>query len=87
VVLLAGMLAPRNYGPLYAEAFDPIYPELAAAHEVLLYPFILEGVATNPALKQADGMHPTAAGVDVMVNGMLPKVEELIARVRATKGG
>jgi acyl-CoA thioesterase-1 len=85
-VLLAGMLAPRNYGPAYAEAFDPIYPELATAHGVLLYPFILEGVAGVPALNQGDGLHPTAAGVDVMVNGMLPKVEELIARVRAAKG-
>jgi acyl-CoA thioesterase-1 len=86
-VLLAGMLAPRNYGPDYVKAFDPIYPELAAAHDVILYPFILEGVAGIPALNQGDGMHPTAAGVDVMVKGMLPKVEELIARVRTAKGG
>lgn len=84
-VLLVGMLAPRNYGPEYAKAFDPIYPELAAAHGVLLHPFILEGVAGNPALNQSDGMHPTAAGVDVMVKGLLPKVEELLARVRAGK--
>jgi acyl-CoA thioesterase-1 len=81
-VLLAGMLAPRNFGPDYARTFDPIYPELAAAHDVLLYPFILEGVAGERALNQADGMHPTATGVDVMVKGMLPKVEELIAKVR-----
>ena len=85
-VLLAGMLAPRNLGPDYAKAFDPIYPELAAAHDLILYPFILEGVAGNSALNQGDGIHPTAAGVDVMVQGMLPKVEELIARVRAGKG-
>ena len=86
-VLLAGMLAPRNYGPDYARAFDPIYPELAAAHDLILYPFILEGIAGVPALNQSDGIHPTAAGVDVMVKGLLPKVEELIARVRAAKGG
>ena len=85
-VLLAGMLAPRNLGPDYAKAFDAIYPELAAAHDLILYPFILEGVAGNSALNQGDGIHPTAAGVDVMVRGMLPKVEELIARVRAGKG-
>jgi len=84
-VLLAGMLAPRNYGPEYVKAFDPIYPELAAAHDVILYPFVLEGVAGISGLNQADGLHPTAAGVDVMVKGMLPKVEELIARVRAAK--
>ena len=85
-VLIAGMLAPRNLGPDYAKAFDPIYPELAAAHDLILYPFILEGVAGNSALNQGDGIHPTAAGVDVMVRGMLPKVEELIARLRAGKG-
>ncbi len=85
-VLLAGMLAPRNLGPDYAKAFDAIYPELAAAHGLILYPFILEGVAGERTLNLSDGIHPTAAGVDVMVKGMLPKVEELIARVRAAKG-
>jgi acyl-CoA thioesterase-1 len=82
-VLLAGMLAPRNLGPDYVNAFDPIYPELAAAHGLILYPFIVEGVAGDRALNQADGIHPTAAGVDVMVKGLLPKTEELIAQVRA----
>jgi acyl-CoA thioesterase-1 len=84
-VLLAGMLAPRNLGPDYAKAFDPIYPELAAAHDLILYPFILDGVAGNAALNQGDGLHPTAAGVDVMVSRMLPKAEELVAQVRASK--
>src|SRR5262245_12367884 len=82
-VLLAGMLAPRNFGPDYVAAFDAIYPELAAQHGLVLYPFILEGVAGDKALNQADGIHPTAAGVDIMVNGLLPKAEELLARVRA----
>jgi acyl-CoA thioesterase-1 len=82
-VMLVGMLAPRNLGPDYARSFDPIYPELAAAYDVVLYPFILDGVAGDRALNQADGMHPTAAGVDVMVERMLPKVEELLARVKA----
>jgi acyl-CoA thioesterase-1 len=85
-VLLAGMLAPRNLGPDYAKAFDPIYPDLAAAHDLVFYPFIVEGVAGDPALNQADGIHPTAAGVDVMVSRMLPKAEELVARVRAARG-
>jgi len=84
-VLLTGMLAPRNFGPDYVRAFDAIYPELAAAHDLILYPFILEGVAGDRALNQPDGLHPTAAGVDVMVQGMLPKVEELVARVKAAK--
>jgi len=82
-VLLAGMLAPRNLGEDYAKAFDPIYPELAAAHGLILYPFIAEGVAGERALNQADGIHPTAAGVDVIVARMLPKAEELIARVKS----
>jgi len=82
-VLLAGMLAPRNYGEDYVKAFDPIYPELAAAHGLILYPFIVEGVAGDRALNQADGIHPTAAGVDIIVKGLLPKAEELVARVKA----
>jgi acyl-CoA thioesterase-1 len=85
-VLLAGMLAPRNFGPDYAKAFDPIYPELAAQHGLILYPFILEGVAGDKALNQGDGIHPTAAGIDVMVKGLLPKAEDLVARVRAARG-
>jgi acyl-CoA thioesterase-1 len=84
-VLLAGMLAPRNLGADYAKAFDPIYPELAAAHDLLFYPFIADGVAGDPALNQADGIHPTAAGVDVIAGRMLPKVEELVARVKGGK--
>ena len=62
--------------------FDAIFPELAAKHAVLLYPFLLDGVAAQAALNQRDGIHPTASGVDRMVTGMLPKVEELIARIR-----
>jgi acyl-CoA thioesterase-1 len=77
-VLLAGMKAPRNLGTGYAAAFDPIYEDLAKAHGALLYPFILEGVATVASLNQPDGMHPNAAGVDRIVKGILPKVEELL---------
>ena len=84
-VLLAGMLAPRNLGPDYAKAFDPIYPELAAQHGLILYPFIAEGVAGDRALNQADGIHPTAAGVDVIVGRMLPKAEELVALVKSSR--
>jgi acyl-CoA thioesterase I len=78
-VLLAGMLAPRNLGDAYAKAFDAIYPDLAAKYGVALYPFFLEGVATDPALNQADGMHPTAAGVAKIVGAMLPDVEKLVS--------
>ena len=85
-VLLAGMRAPRNMGTEYARAFDAIYPALASTHNVIFYPFILDGVAADLKLNQRDGMHPNAAGVDVIVARILPKVEELIARVRASRG-
>jgi len=87
-VLLAGMKAPRNMGADYTKGFDAIYPALAAAHPVIIYPFFLEGVAADPKLNQADGMHPNAAGVDIIVQRMLPQVEELIVRAqRAGKAG
>ena len=82
-VLLCGMLAPPNLGPDYARGFSAIYPELAAKHSLVFYPFLLNGVAANAALNQRDGIHPTAAGVAAMVAGILPKAEELLARVRA----
>jgi acyl-CoA thioesterase-1 len=85
-VLLAGMRAPRNLGSEYVAAFDAIYPELARTHDVVFYPFFLEGVVTDPRLNQQDGMHPTAAGVDVVVQRILPSVEALLRRVRAHKG-
>ena len=66
-------------------AFDRIYPELAAKYGVPLYPFFLDGVAADRTLTLPDGLHPNAAGVGVIVRGILPKAEELIARVRAQK--
>jgi acyl-CoA thioesterase I len=84
-VLLAGMLAPRNMGEDYVRSFDAIFPALASTYPVVFYPFFLEGVAGDAKLNQADGLHPTAAGVDVIVARILPKVEELIARVSANK--
>ena len=80
-VLLCGMLAPRNMGPEYGRAFDAIYPDLAKAYGAILYPFFLDGVATEPKLNQRDGLHPTAAGVDVIVAKILPAVERLLAKV------
>lgn len=81
-VLLAGMLAPRNLGNDYADAFDAIYPALASTHAVVFYPFFLDDVITDPTLVQADGLHPNAAGVGVIVARILPQVEELIAKAR-----
>lgn len=81
-VLLVGMYAPRTLGPDYVAAFDGLYPRLARKHEVPLYPFFLEGVALDRTLNLADGIHPNARGVAVMVRGILPLVEQLIARLR-----
>ncbi len=66
-VLLCGMLAPPNYGSEYAARFNAIYPELSKSFGVPLYPFFLEGVAADAKLNQADGLHPTAAGVEAIV--------------------
>jgi acyl-CoA thioesterase I len=85
-VLLAGMKAPRNMGADYARQFDAIYPALASTHSVVFYPFILDGVAADPKLNQGDGIHPNAAGVDVIVAHILPQVEKLIANARAARG-
>ncbi|MDO8290907.1 MAG: arylesterase [Parvibaculum sp.] len=77
-VLLVGMLAPPNLGADYGRAFNPIYPDLAAQFDLDLYPFFLDGVAGHPSLALADGMHPNAQGIAIMVEGVLPKVENLI---------
>jgi len=82
-VLLCGMRAAPNLGADYGRAFEAIYPQLAAKYDALLYPFFLDGIAGKLGFFQRDGLHPTAAGVDVIVGHILPKVDELIARVRA----
>jgi acyl-CoA thioesterase-1 len=79
-VLLAGMKAPRNLGPEYAAQFDPIYPRLAKRFDTVFYPFILDGVAMNPKLNQADGIHPNPQGVKIVVARILPYVKQLVAR-------
>jgi acyl-CoA thioesterase-1 len=81
-VLLCGMLAPPNFGSDYAARFNTIYPDVSKAFDVPLYPFFLEGVAADPKLNQADGIHPTAEGVDIMVKAMLPTVETFLGPIR-----
>jgi acyl-CoA thioesterase I len=80
-VLLCGMVAPPNYGSDYSARFNAIYPELAKSFGVPLYPFFLEGVATDARLNQADGLHPTAEGVDVIVKNILPTVEAFLGAI------
>lgn len=82
-VLLAGMQASRTLGDDYANAFDRIYPELAKKYDLILYPFLLDGVALDPKLNQADGIHPNAQGARVIAERMLPYVEKLVAAARA----
>ena len=79
-VLVAGMLAPRNLGEDYATRFDSIFADVARIHGAMLYPFFLQGVAMKPELNLADGMHPTGEGVSIIVQNMLPAVEDLIER-------
>lgn len=82
-VLLCGMRAAPNLGADYGKAFEAIYPDLAAKYGVLLYPFFLDGVAGDLKLTQPDGLHPNPSGVGVIVERILPKVQELVARARA----
>ncbi len=77
-VLLVGMLAAPNLGAAYGEAFDAIYPDLAEAYGVPLYPVFLDGVTAQAAMLLEDGMHPNAAGIDRMVEGVLPVLEPLV---------
>ncbi|HTJ57714.1 MAG TPA: arylesterase [Devosiaceae bacterium] len=80
-VFVAGMEANRALGPDYVKAFDAIYPELAGKYGATLYPFFLDGVALDPKLNQADGIHPNAAGVKVIVERMLPAFTAWLAQL------
>src|ERR1700743_495234 len=77
-VLLVGMHAQLHRGADYVRQCDGIYPRLAKDYDVLFYPFFLDGVALNPKLNQADGMHPNPQGVKVIVTRMLPFVKKLV---------
>lgn len=81
-VLFAGMLAPPNMGREYGEAFRAVFEDLAKKHGVIFYPFFLDGVAGDLSLNQPDGIHPNRAGVDVIVERILPQVEKLVVRAR-----
>lgn len=83
-LLIAGMLAPPNLGETYADAFNPIYEDLSKKYNAVYYPFFLDGVAAVPKLNLQDGIHPTAEGVDVIVERILPSVEELIEKIGRT---
>ena len=80
-IVLAGMLAPPNLGAEYKTAFDALYADLAKAHDLLFMPFLLQDVAQDSALNQADGIHPNGKGVAIMVRHLLPLVTEAMDRV------
>lgn len=77
-VLLAGMLAPPNYGRDFEMAFKGVFASLATQHKVVFYPFFLDGIAGDPKLNLPDGLHPTPQGVDVIVSRILPSVRLLL---------
>jgi acyl-CoA thioesterase I len=81
-VLLCGMLAPPNYGRDYADRFNAIYPDLSNSFGVPLYAFFLDGVAADAKLNQADGIHPTSAGVDIIVKNIMPTVEAFLHTIK-----
>ncbi|MBB3021242.1 acyl-CoA thioesterase-1 [Microvirga lupini] len=80
-VMLAGMYASRNLGPDYVQKFDSVYPDIAKKHDLVLYPFFLDGVAGERSLNLPDGLHPTAKGVEIIVERILPTVESFLARL------
>ncbi len=84
-ILVAGMRAPPNLGREYVDAFDAIFPRLADRHEVPLYPFFLDGVAADPDLNQADGIHPNREGVAEIVSRIKPAVKQLLERTETSR--
>lgn len=87
LVMLAGMRAAENLGGNYAARFDAVFPDLAKAYGVPLYPFLLDGVATDPALNQDDGIHPNAKGVGVIIARLAPFVEKTVGAAAPRETG
>lgn len=83
-VLVAGIRAPRNLGEEYAQAFDAVFADVARKHGALLYPYFLEGIPLSPETVQGDGLHPTGKGVAIIVENILPSVEELMEQARGS---
>jgi acyl-CoA thioesterase-1 len=77
-ILLAGMTLPPNYGPEYIHGFEAIYRDLSRKYKVALIPFLLEGVALKPGMMQRDGIHPTAAGHEIVARTVLRYLKPLL---------
>lgn len=81
-ILLAGMQVPPNLGPDYTEEFREMYPELAKKNDVILIPFLLKGVGGDPELNQADGIHPTARGHEILAENVWKELKPILKKVR-----
>ncbi|MFZ4790162.1 MAG: arylesterase [Candidatus Competibacteraceae bacterium] len=79
-VALAGMRIPPNYGPLYTQKFQAAFSELAKRYNIALIPFLLEGVAGDPALIQDDGLHPRAEAQTRILDNVWPTLEPLLQK-------
>lgn len=79
-VVLAEMRIPPNYGPLYTQKFQATFGELAQRYQIPLIPFLLNGVAGNPALIQDDGLHPRAEAQSRILDNVWPVLEPLLKR-------
>jgi acyl-CoA thioesterase-1 len=77
-VILAGMQMVRNLGQEFTSGFADIYPSLARKHGLILVPFFLQGVAGDPSLNQADGIHPTAEGYRIIAERIYPFARKAI---------
>jgi acyl-CoA thioesterase-1 len=86
-VLLAGMRMPPNYGDAYTRAFAQAYAAVARRTGVPLVPFLLDGVAADPALNQADGIHPNAAGHQAIADRLWPHLRPLLRQAPASRAG
>jgi acyl-CoA thioesterase I len=85
-VLLLGMRMPPNYGERYTSGFQKMYSDLAEAHKLAWVPFLLDQVALDPALMQADGMHPNERGQPLLLDNVWPKLEPLLRAVARPAG-
>ena len=78
IIILAGMQSPESMGPKYKKEFDAIYPDLSAQYNLIFMPFLLEGVALEKELLQADFKHPNAKGIRVMAHNLKPYILQAI---------
>ena len=79
-VVLVGMQMPPNYGERYTQGFAAMYPDLARLHHAALVPFLLKGVADNPPLMQADGLHPNERGQPILLDNVWPVLKPLLQK-------